>query len=254
MHLIDNIFQGQGEQVRENPPILISDGIPLGAEVSQKIKAKIWEDEYLDLRVLLPNQHEDPISVTIESHVINFKQGTKSKSQLSIYQWTDAFHIFTCIYLEKYPNEAANLLKYCSIVRDVHKCADDQAWRSYDESFRRLRQTSKLPWQKPVEELRMKAISGIFRKTPRDSFRNKSQSTFWGKGNKIKFCFAYNKGERCSPSTCQYLHACSVCRNNHPKLNCKQTQSAVSVSKPSNQQAPPNSSKSAKSYFVFRKL
>ncbi|XP_062595949.1 uncharacterized protein LOC134257338 [Saccostrea cucullata] len=33
--------------------ISITDGIPLGATVAQRIKQKIWEDQYLDLRVLL---------------------------------------------------------------------------------------------------------------------------------------------------------------------------------------------------------
>ena len=227
-NLIQSIFQGnQGEPVREgdinNEFIPVSDGIPLGAEVSAKIKSKIWEDEFFDLRLLLPNQAEEPLSVTIESQTISLKQGNKPRHPLSIYQWTDAFHTFICIYLEKHPNEAANLLKYCHIIRDIHKCADDQAWRSYDESFRRLRQTSKLPWQKPVEELRMKAISGLFRKAPRENFRGRSnQFRFGGKSTKHKFCFAFNKGERCNAQTCQYLHACSICRNAHPKTSCRQ--------------------------------
>ena len=104
----------------------------------------------------MPNHYEEPVSVTISAGIINLQQGSKQKYPLSISQWTDAFLVFTCIYLEKYPIEAKNLLKYCSIIRDMQRLTNDNTLRQYDENFRRLKQAHDLPWQKPVEELRMK--------------------------------------------------------------------------------------------------
>lgn len=61
------------------------------------------------------------------------------------------------IYIEKYPEQAPHLLKYCFFIREMHKMLGDKTWRVYDENFRMLRESSDLPWQKPVEELNVKA-------------------------------------------------------------------------------------------------
>ena len=96
--LQDQVFLG--EPVGSNQPSFdFKDGIPLGASVSQKLKSKIWNHEYLDFKSLLDNK-EEPLSVTITSGVINFHQGQKSKYPLTLNRWTNAFLIFSAIYLE----------------------------------------------------------------------------------------------------------------------------------------------------------
>ena len=127
----------------------------------------------------------------------------------------DAFLIFSCIFLQKYPSEAPNLLKYCSIVREIYTLSSDGAWRTYDENFRRLRQSSNLPWQNPVEELRIKAMSKSKGHNTNDSFRKSKQ---FNKGGKV--CFAYNRGDKCRSFPCQYPHICQQCKGPHPKFNC----------------------------------
>ena len=73
--LLHQVFLG--EPVGSNQPSFdFKDGIPLGASVSQKLKSKIWNNEYFDLKSLLDNK-EEPLSVTITSGVINFHQGQK---------------------------------------------------------------------------------------------------------------------------------------------------------------------------------
>lgn len=81
---------------------------------------------------------------------------------MSIQQWTDAFLIFMGIFIEKYPEQAPHLLKYCYFIREMNKMLGDKAWRIYDENFRMLKETVELPWQKPVEELRIKAASSNY--------------------------------------------------------------------------------------------
>ena len=58
---------------------------------------------------------------------------------MSIEKWTDAFLIFSSIYLKAHPDKASELLHYAYTIREcaVHK--GGTAWRTYDEQVR-LRQ------------------------------------------------------------------------------------------------------------------
>ena len=104
--LIEQIFLDEPAKSRENHATdLLDEGIPLVASVLQKLKAKIWSNEFTDLRTVLTFK-EDSLSVTISSRVINLNQESKFKTPISIGQWTDAFLVFSAIYLEKYPNDA----------------------------------------------------------------------------------------------------------------------------------------------------
>ena len=88
----------------------------------------------------------------------------------------------------------------------------DQAWRSYDESFRRLKESVNLPWQKTVDEFRIKAATLSSKVHRPQSFPSKNSS---------KTCFVYNKGEKCKFYPCNYSHSCSNCKGNHPKAKCR---------------------------------
>lgn len=140
--LINKVFEGEPAGTANNVKqssecIQITDGIPLGASISVKIKSKIWSNEYIDIRCLLSHQEEDPVTLLVSPGIINLQHTSKSKTPLSINQWTDAFLVFTCITIQKKPELAPHLLKYMSFVREMHKLHGDSAWRSYDESFRR---------------------------------------------------------------------------------------------------------------------
>ncbi|XP_062566820.1 uncharacterized protein LOC134229119 [Saccostrea cucullata] len=200
--------------------ISITDGIPLGATVPYKIKSKIWSNEFIDLRGLLTHQEEDPVTLLITPGVINLQHSRKSKTPLSINQWTDAFLVFTCIVIQQKPNEAPHLLKYMSFIRELQKLHGDSAWRSYDESFRKLRETVDLPWQKPVEELRGKSLAVSTKQSNGQPFRGKQVGRIGG----VRFCFAYNQGNKCKSTPCPFTLICQACRGNHPKIKCKSTE------------------------------
>lgn len=222
--LLDTIFLGeparshtQGEQD------LLEDGIPLGTTVSHKIKTKIWSDEFIDLRSLL-SFREDPLSVTISTGVINLHQDPKFKAPISIAQWTDAFLIFSAIYLQKFPDQAPHLLKYCHTIRELHRLHGDTAFRTYDEQFRKLKESRNVPWQKPIAELRLRALTmskSLPAKTQNQPFR-------------ARFCFQFNKGERCTRNPCQFKHSCMQCRANHPISKCPDLARAQGPSRPAN--------------------
>ncbi|XP_056002672.1 uncharacterized protein LOC125648676 isoform X2 [Ostrea edulis] len=107
-------------------------------------------------------------------------------------------------YFRRYPAEACNLLKYCAYIREINRLHVDEAWRGYDETFRKLRESSLLPWQQPVPELRLRvAAMG-------PKFSDKSHPPYAKKSNfrPQKVCFAYNRGDKCSVFPCKYVHVC----------------------------------------------
>lgn len=199
--------------VNSNHVISLSEGIPLGATVSQKIKAKIWSNEFFDLRVLLSHQEEEPLMLSLNSGVIKVQHTMKSKTPMFISQWTDAFLIFINIRIQKHPSEAPHLLKYISFIREMQRLHGDTAWRTYDESFRKLRESLELAWQKPVEELRGKCISMSQKQNYGQPFRGKTAA-------KVRFCFAFNQGGKCKNTPCPYSHSCQICSGQHSKLKC----------------------------------
>ena len=124
--------------------------------------------------------------------------------------------IFICIHLERSHVEAPHLLKYMFFIREMNKLHGDTAWRSYDESFRHLKETADLPWQKPVDELRIRAIAMPAKHNNNPPFRGKQA----GRAG-IKFCYAFNQGDKCKSTSCRYVHVCQSCRGNHPKFKSK---------------------------------
>ena len=107
--------------------------------MSERIKHKIWDEEFLDLRVLGTNFVDDNVSFHVTGGLIQLHHGQASKTPLSIEQWTTCFNVFIAIYILKSPAEAGNLLKYAATIRELHSNHGDLAWRQYDEGFRRLR-------------------------------------------------------------------------------------------------------------------
>lgn len=166
LSVLSQLLENTGEPVGTNKGLFNSDnliyvteGIPLGATIPQKIKAKIWSNEFFNLKVLLSHQDEEPLMLCITPGVINVQQSLKSKTPMFISQWTDAFLIFINIRIQKHPSETPHLLKYMSFIREMQRLHGDVAWRTYDESFRKLRESLAVDWQKPIEELRGKCIA-----------------------------------------------------------------------------------------------
>lgn len=235
--LLDSVFTGEPARPIElsNPAAIISDGIPLSSSVSIKIKSKVWNNEFIDFRTLLSTR-EEPLSVSISSGVINLHQGPKFKTPISITQWTDAFFIFAAVYIEKYPTEAPHLLKYGHTIREIHQLHGDNAFRSYDEQFRKLKESLNVPWQNTIQELRLKAATNTRTFSPK--FTQNSSQPF-----RSRFCFQYNRGERCTRNPCSFRHACMQCRGNHPKSKCFESSKQLNFS---TQTKPPNTNQGKK--------
>lgn len=124
---------------RERNGSLISRARPLHFGVPSKLKEAIWNDKYVEFLELL-GQSAEVQSATFSSDgrvdpiTISFGRASKGK-QLSIMQWSSAFHIFCAIYAMKQSEALPKLVQYGSLVKEISREGGD--WRYYDETFRR---------------------------------------------------------------------------------------------------------------------
>ena len=79
----------------------------------------------------------------------------------SIDKWTDAFLIFTSIYIKRYPSKCQELLQYISIIRKAASRSSSLSWRTYEyDELCRLRQVTKVqPWGKLNPNLWLRVIT-----------------------------------------------------------------------------------------------
>ena len=131
-----------GETVPKAVPdqLFISSSLPVDARVTDKIRAKICNQEYIDFGTLLANPVLDNrYSITVgnaESGALPslcLEPVSKPKQITSIEAWTSCFLIFVGIYTSKYPAEAPALMKYGEIIQDL--AARGHNWRYYDQNF-----------------------------------------------------------------------------------------------------------------------
>lgn len=129
-----------GKPARSSTHSLDIDVIPLGASVSIKLRQKIWCNAYIDLKALLDSKDEPfllpfqpGLSFCIRAKSTKFPSHSASGLMLSSF----------------FQQSAPNLLKYCHMIREMQYLHGDQAFRMYDENFRKLRETVNVPGQTP---------------------------------------------------------------------------------------------------------
>ena len=194
----------------------MNDSILLGSNTSMRLKQKIWADQFVDFKPLLPNQKDTTVSIQINQNSVSFSNQTTSKTQspLSIEQWTTAFFTFMSIFIKKKPQDAPHLLKYGFTIREIASSHGDSAWRHYDENFRKLRQSHSLPWQRMLSEL---MVTSCTMHKPKQNFRPNFRSSF---EKHPKVCFNFNNGTKCRSYPCPFKHLCQFCRESHPRIKC----------------------------------
>lgn len=73
------------------------------------------------------------------------------------------------------------------MIREIHQLHGDNAFRSYDEQFRKLKESLNVPWQNTIQELRLKAATNTRTFSPKVT-QNLVQPF------RSRFCFQYNRG------------------------------------------------------------
>ncbi|XP_013405904.1 proline-rich receptor-like protein kinase PERK10 isoform X1 [Lingula anatina] len=181
--------------------------------VSTKLRNKIWEDEFVNLRELLPpdtnlsnNSSETFLPQAErndEGHITMTFSPSPKISDLSPLQWCRAWQIFTAIYLQRFPSQAIPLSVYAHRVITLFT-SKVASWKSYDEKFRLKRASESIKWEEedPV-------VYGHSLGTPKlENFRPQQET-----------CNNYNRG-KCYLARCRYLHKCLLCGKDHPLSSC----------------------------------
>lgn len=228
-----------------------SPSLAIHSRVSDKLKSKIWKNEYFDFSALLSNPvFENKYQLTINNSdkglvpSLCLELVSKTKKYLSIESWLNCFHIFVEVFTRKYPNEAPALMTYGEVVQDL--AGRGHNWKFYDENFRFLRQSQPIafPWNNIhwavvdtfTTDNRKKAHS---HSTPNQS-RTRDDSIPKG------YCFKFSKGMKCFG--CAFKHLCSKCEGSHqPKLCNFRAKSKASNNASQLATSQPNKAQPAKS-------
>ena len=105
--------------------------LPFHDTVCQKIKEKIWSNEFVDLATVFDKDIRFPSDISLNfnssgaSVITNLRRRFKS-----IDQWTDVFEKYASVMRVKYPESAEALAKYSDTVSSIAKCNGN--WHDYD--------------------------------------------------------------------------------------------------------------------------
>ena len=207
----------------EPPDPFISSSLSLDARVSEKIRAKIWNQEYVDFGSLIVNpigQSRSQLKVTnAESGQLPslcLEPAEKPRKTTSIESWLSAFHVFVGVYTMKYPTESPALMKYGSLIRDL--AAKGHNWRFYDENFRFIRQShiSSLPWGTIHSGLWLRLHSGTSTSKSPGSGVNPGPRTKVDRPIPYGFCFKFHQGLVCAGCHFKY----TKCNGDHVATTC----------------------------------
>ena len=196
-------------------PLPIVTANDLDIHVSQQLKDKIWNFEYVDLTLLLEqnisDQQEQARSLSVVDNQLVLKPlqtEKKVKAITHIETWTTAFLNYTSILIQRHPQKAPELIKYMSVIRDAAVKNKTQAWVTYDQQFRlRIARDPSRSWTTLNGDLWLRCFaSGNYLPTTQHTPAP---------------CFDYNFQGQCNRFVCSYSHVCIKCGQNHPSIKCQ---------------------------------
>jgi hypothetical protein len=191
-----------------NPTPLISVTDDVGLHVPQTIKEKIWAKQFIVLSKVLESDadSEKPQNVSIIDGQLVMQPKHNSKKIASVDTWTEAFIVFASIYLARYPSELQDMFKYMKTIRLGASRTPSGAWLEYDRQFRlKMAKHTSMSFGSVDGELWLVYMS--------------NQPTAQQTHPTLK-CYDYNFKGSCTRYQCSYLHACTYCHKNHPRIHC----------------------------------
>ena len=139
-------------------------GEDISSHVPLQLCQKIWAHQYINIALILKGNVE--LQDLCLGGILHIKDKGQLESRpriikdkvLTIDKCTDAFLIFSSIYLKKYPNKAQELLQYMSIIRASATCSS-LSWRTYDEQFRLRQAINVQPWGRLNSDLWLRVMT-----------------------------------------------------------------------------------------------
>ena len=197
--------------------------LSIDAKVTNKLKEKIWSNEYIDFGSLLVNPVlANKFHLTFNNSqdgqipALSLEPNVKPKKVKSIEMWGNAFRIFVGVYTQKFPNEAPLLMKYSEIIHDL--AARGHNWHYYDENFRFVKQSNSAahPWGQLHWELWLRSQTHRTPQTPKPG--NSAQSRPYMQIPR-GYCYNFHMGKECTG--CSYKHECFKCnKGQHKASSC----------------------------------
>ena len=227
---MSGLLQGDVQQHTTPQPVHMINS-PLGATVPDRVKSKIWADEYVEFAELVHRQSQRPATLALSTGnegypTIAISPATRLRQIQNIDQWTTALLTFGSIYSQRNPSRGAGLFKYCEIVRDIAQTGPQNAWRQYDEQFRLHRQgdPDNYPWDQPRWDIFFRCMYAKSEQTNSirtvagpSTYQNLAKRPF-----RAGYCWSFQKGQ-CKNRQCRFQHACSKCNNPHPANQCRKS-------------------------------
>ena len=195
----------------------------LGAHVSEANKSKIINGSYLDLALLLDsNSDKQEKQVILVDGVLVTKE--KPKQNISnIEKWTDAFLVYSSIYLSAHPDKFQGILKYMYVIRLGASRLRSLGWKKYDEQFRlKMGMDPSKSWENIDQELwliYMTDVPSSFMSFQTSNTVSSTMSTVVNQSS-VNKCYNFNYKGICDRVPCIFKHVCFRCSGNHPFYSC----------------------------------
>ena len=191
----------------------------LGITVPADLKLKIVAGKFVDLSLLLKksfleNQEDKQQTFSIDSEGrLIAKDTKKAKSELSIQQWTDAFHTFMSVYVQTHQEEIQGMLAYMALIRGAAEANSGRGWSLYDQQFRSRKEAEpSRPWGMIDNQLWLQIFCQPLTKPTASATAPKNT-----KGE----CKFFNSKDGCYRRECRFTHKCGRCGSTtHSSLNC----------------------------------
>ena len=213
-----NDQKGLDTCINDRPQLIRCGGDSLGMLTPENLQTKIKQNEYVNLALLLKGtvdakeaQQETLLGIDERGNIVT-KPRQSNEKIVSIEQWTDAFLIYSSIYLSAHPEQSQDMLQYMFVIREAARKHGGFQWRTYDEQFR-LRQSSLfMPWSKINADLWLRCFSGSYRPPMKTDLSMQTKTP--------PPCIDFNKGY-CQFKNCRFPHICSTCSSpQHGRWRC----------------------------------
>ncbi len=225
---------------------------PLGSLLPQRVKERIWANEYVDMQeVLYPNCRPNSIqksSVDPPSQLPHgeWQPSASYKRLADINLWQKGMEIMAAVITEREAVHAPHLFLYMANVKKMEQRGGD--WEMYDQVFRMRRQTTLKPWnmidwevwndcmaapksgtKNKDNEKSEKPSKSSKKYTPAQKFamseaRKALQAYVIPKG----YCWLYLAAKECAG--CDFIHSCPWCPSAHPVTKCKKPEKKAAIS------------------------
>lgn len=206
-------------EVAETKSCFTSGGRKISSLISAKLKNKIWENAFIQMKELLKG-YEDSCNYSIELgnvseegtsfRIINKGQNNPSKS-LPVHAWAKAFNRYTAIMSIQFPNCSIGMNQHMETVLTIAE--QNGNWEFYDVEFRQMIMRGEAEWGSTNLELYLFALM-------RNTSKNQVVSTSSLQIPKGA-CHKYHTTGFCSRGVhCQFQHKCTGCLDNHPRYRC----------------------------------